>query len=290
MRPSRRQLIGLAFPSFAAAQAGSKARLSVVCVGGHPDDPESGCGGTLALYASLGHSVTVIYLTRGEAGIAGKTHAEAAAIRTAESQAACRILGAKPVFAGQIDGATVVDSQAGASLAKLITAEHPDVLLTQWPIDTHPDHQAAGTLAFRAWLAAGRRAALYYYEVNLGSQTMGFHPTDYVDITAVREKKKAALFAHKSQQGEEIYRKYHEVMENFRGREAGCPAAEAFVRLARGSGVLPTGGGWRLPGRKSITPAPAVVRDLRAVLEFAGFAHSRPPVPSQCDGILLVNP
>ena len=35
---------------------------------------------------------------------------------------------------------------------------------------------------------------------------MGFHPTDYVDITAVREKKKAALFAHKSQNGEEIYR------------------------------------------------------------------------------------
>src|SRR2546422_6278212 len=43
----------------------------------------------------------------------------------------------------------------------------------------------------------------YYYEVNLGSQTLGFHPTDYVDITAVREKKKAALFAHKSQDGGE---------------------------------------------------------------------------------------
>jgi hypothetical protein len=50
---------------------------------------------------------------------------------------------------------------------------------------------------------------------------MGFHPTDYVDITAVREKKKAALLAHRSQNGEEIYRKHHEVMENFRGREAG---------------------------------------------------------------------
>ena len=47
--------------------------------------------------------------------------------------------------------------------------------------------------------------------MNLGSQTMGFHPTDYVDITAVREKKKAALFAHKSQNGEEIYRRHHEV-------------------------------------------------------------------------------
>ena len=58
---------------------------------------------------------------------------------------------------------------------------------------------------------------------------MGFHPTDYIDIGAVREKKKAALFAHKSQNGERIYRDYHEVMENYRGREAGCGAAEGFV-------------------------------------------------------------
>jgi LmbE family N-acetylglucosaminyl deacetylase len=62
---------------------------------------------------------------------------------------------------------------------------------------------------------------------------MGFHPTDYVDITAVREKKKAALFAHKSQNGEEIYRRHHEPMEILRGRETGVAAAEAFVHLAR---------------------------------------------------------
>jgi len=235
MKPSRRELLGLTLPGLAAAQNSPTHRMSIVCVGGHPDDPESGCGGTLALYAGLGHAVTVIYLTRGEAGIPGKSHEQAAAIRTAECEASCRILGAKPVFAGQIDGATVVDAKAAEALGRLIAAEHPDVILTQWPIDTHLDHQAASTLAFRAWLAGGRRSQLYYYEVDLGSQTMGFHPTDFVDITAVREKKKAALFAHKSQNGEEIYRKHHEVMENFRGREAGCAAAEAFVRLARGS-------------------------------------------------------
>lgn len=61
---------------------------------------------------------------------------------------------------------------------------------------------------------------------------MNFHPTDYVDISSVREKKKAALFAHKSQDGEQIYKRHHEVMENFRGRESGVIAAEAFVHLA----------------------------------------------------------
>src|SRR5471030_431836 len=140
---------------------------------------------------------------------------------------------ARPLFAGQIDGATVVDAKAVESFGRILSAERPDVVFTQWPIDTHLDHQAASTLTFRSWLAGGRRFELYYYEVNSGSQTLGFHPTDYVDITAVREKKKAALFAHKSQNGEEIYRRHHEVMENFRGREAGVAAAEALVHLAR---------------------------------------------------------
>jgi len=234
VRPSRRQFVALTIPAVVACQERSNAKLKIVCVGGHPDDPESGCGGTLARYAGLGHTVTIIYLTRGEAGIAGRSHDEAAAIRSSECEAACKILGAKPVFAGQIDGATVVDAKAAESMARLISAETPDVVLTQWPIDTHLDHQAASTLTFRAWLSGGRQFELYYYEVNAGSQTMNFHPTDYVDITAVRDKKKAALFAHKSQDGESIYRRHHEVMENYRGREAGTTAAEAFVHLARG--------------------------------------------------------
>jgi LmbE family N-acetylglucosaminyl deacetylase len=231
---TRRQLLAFAVPVAAAAQGrGAAPRLKVVCVGGHPDDPESGCGGTLARYAAVGHTVTIIYLTRGEAGIRGKSHEEAAAIRSAECETACRILGARPVFAGQIDGATVVDAKAAQSLGSLVAEAEPDVLLTQWPIDSHLDHQAASTLTYRAWLAGGQRSELFYFEVNQGTQTMGFHPTDYVDITAVREKKKAALFAHKSQDGQSIYSRHHLPMEEFRGREAGCAAAEAFVRLSR---------------------------------------------------------
>jgi LmbE family N-acetylglucosaminyl deacetylase len=207
--------------------------LKVVCVGAHPDDPESGCGGTLARYVRQGHRVTVVYLTRGEAGIAGKTHAQAAAIRTAEAEAACRILGAKAVFAGQIDGATAVDPPKAQAFAKLLAAEEPDVVLTHWPVDTHSDHQAASLLTFRAYVAAGRRYALYFFEVDSGSQTLGFVPSAYVDITGVRETKKRALFAHRSQDGERIYKMHHAVMEDFRGRELGVAAADAFVSLAR---------------------------------------------------------
>ncbi len=130
--------------------------LKIVCVGAHPDDPESGCGGTLGRYAALGHAVTIIYLTRGERGIEGKSLDEAARIRTAECETACRIIGAKPVFFGQIDGATEVTR------------------------------------------------------------------------------------AHVSQDGQGIWREHHEVMAQWRGREVGVPAAEAFVHLNRDeTGDLP---------------------------------------------------
>jgi LmbE family N-acetylglucosaminyl deacetylase len=237
-------------PALLAVEAGQTAAeepkptrpLKVVCVGAHPDDPESGCGGTLARYVAAGHHVTVIYLTRGEAGISGKSHDEAAAIRTAEAQEACKILGARPVFAGQIDGATEVNKERAQVLQKLLAEKEPDVVITHWPIDTHPDHQAASLLTLRAYLGSAKRFPLYFFEVNSGSQTMGFVPAAYVDITATRDKKKAALFAHKSQDGEAIYSKHHEVMENFRGRELGVAAAEAFAQLARDDR------GGRLPG------------------------------------------
>ena len=70
--------------------------LKILCIGGHPDDPESGCGGTLARLSASGHDVTSVYLTRGEGGIEGKSQSEAAAIRSKEAEAACKQLNIKP--------------------------------------------------------------------------------------------------------------------------------------------------------------------------------------------------
>ena len=239
--------IALASPAMLAASAlpltaaesesGAARKLKVVCVGGHPDDPESGCAGTLARYAAEGHTVTVIYLTRGERGISGKSLDEAAKIRSAECEAACKIMGARPVFAGQIDGAADFTRTRVDELQKLLAAETPDVVFTHWPIDTHMDHQVASMCAIRACAALPRRPHLYFFEVNSGSQTQGFLPNTYVDITSVLEKKKAALFAHVSQDGQGIWRQHHEIIASWRGREAGVGAAEAFVHLNRDSQI-----------------------------------------------------
>jgi LmbE family N-acetylglucosaminyl deacetylase len=216
-----------------AAAAESGARLKVLCVGGHPDDPESGCAGTLRRYVDLGHAVTVLYLTRGERGIEGKGLDESGKIRTAECEKACGVIGANPRFFGQIDGATEFTRVHVDAMSKVLGEEQPDVIYAHWPVDTHMDHQVASLLTIRAWMASGERPQLYFFEVNTGSQSQGFLPNTYVDITPVLGKKKEALFAHVSQDGQGIWREHHEIIARWRGREAGVTAAEAFVHLDR---------------------------------------------------------
>src|SRR5438270_1968321 len=76
-------------------------RVHIVVIGAHPDDAETGCGGTIAKLTGDGHRVTIIYLTRGEAGVRGGHHATTARVRTAEALAGSRLLGARAVFANQ---------------------------------------------------------------------------------------------------------------------------------------------------------------------------------------------
>lgn len=228
--------LGLFYPLSKVSNAplksdAQKNKLSIVCVGAHPDDPESGCGGTLCKYALEGHVVSIVYLTRGEAGIEGKTHEEAARTRTAEAEAACKIIGATPYFLGQTDGDTFFNKKAVAGLQELLQKLKPDIVFTHWPVDSHPDHQVASLLAYQSWLRMKKAFALYYFEVNSGDQTMHFLPTDYIDITAVAEQKKKALYSHKSQDPDDIYLNYHFPMQQFRGREIRVKEAEAFVRL-----------------------------------------------------------
>lgn len=218
-------------PKLTGNRTNPSSPLKIVCVGAHPDDPESGCGGTLALYANAGHTVTIVYLTRGEAGIPGKSHDEAAAIRTAEAKNACIVLNANPVFFGQIDGSTVFDREQMDKMANTLEGLQPDLVITHWTIDTHPDHQVAGMLTFQSWLHLKKSFRLAFLEVNAGYQTMQFKPTHYIDISAVADQKKKALYEHTSQNPDEIYHKHHQLMQQFRGRELAGGEAEAFILL-----------------------------------------------------------
>ena len=205
-------------------------KLKIVVAGAHPDDPESGCGGTIALYSNLGHEVAVLYLTRGEAGIPGKSAQEAAAIRTAECQKACSFLKTRPIFAGQIDGNTEVNRSRYEDFRKLLQGERPEIVFTHWPIDTHRDHRVISLLVYDAWIESEKKFDLYYFEVDQGEQTQHFHPNHYVDITQAESRKRAACLAHASQQPETSFYPLHERMHRFRGMECGRELAEGFVR------------------------------------------------------------
>jgi LmbE family N-acetylglucosaminyl deacetylase len=201
--------------------------LKIVVAGGHPGDPECGCAGTIARCSDLGHEVVLLYLNRGEGFCGGASLVRCAAIRTAEAQTACRILKARAAFAGQYDGRAIVDARHYEAFARVLAVENPDVVLTQWPIDRHRDHRAISMLTLDAWLKAGKQFALYYYEV--AEDTSMFSPTGYVDISSVESRRRAACYAHDSQQPTRWYPKQVEITRR-RGRESGFEQAEAFLR------------------------------------------------------------
>ena len=204
----------------AALPKGRKAKIIVA--GGHPGDPEYGCGGTIASLVEQGHEVVLLYLNDGG------WPPTPAATRLAEAKRACELLGARPVYAGQTNGAAIVDNLHYEDFARRLNAEAPDVVFTHWIIDNHRDHRAIAMLSYDAWQKSGRKFALYYYEVSDGEDTMQFSPNRYVDITRLESRKRAACYAHASQTPDRYYALQDQVVR-FRGLASGYTRAEAFV-------------------------------------------------------------
>jgi LmbE family N-acetylglucosaminyl deacetylase len=219
MALSRRQLLASALLA--------QSRIKVVVAGGHPGDPECGCGGTVARYTALGAEVVMLYLNRGEGYCGGANLDRCAGIRTAEALKACQILKARAAFAGQYDGRAVVDDTHYEAFGRMLASEKPDVVFTQWPIDRHRDHRAISMLTLDAWLKSGKGFALYYYEV--AEDTSMFSPADFVDISPVESTRRAACYAHASQQPDKWYPKQVAITQS-RGAASGFPQAEGFLR------------------------------------------------------------
>lgn len=200
----------------------SQRKFKIMVTGGHPGDPEYGCGGTVARLIAAGHEVTLLYLNDG----AWETSAE---VRIAEAKKACEILKARPLWAGQKNGHAIVDDAHYDSFHQMVAAEKPDAVFNQWFIDNHPDHRAIANLTYEAWNRMKRQFAMYYYEVSDGEDTMQFHaPTHYVDIASELDTKKSACYAHASQNPDFFYALQDKVAE-FRGLTCGYKRAEAFI-------------------------------------------------------------
>jgi LmbE family N-acetylglucosaminyl deacetylase len=221
--------------------------LNILAVSAHPDDIEILCAGTLARYAEAGHAVTLAVFTDGSMGDAHVPPATLAPIRHAETEAAAAIIGARLLWPGIMDEHVFPDAAQRRVMIDHLREADPDVIFTHSPDDYHPDHRAVSQLVFDSYFQKGLphipeqtrpacrfgHAQLYYMD-NLGG--IGFHPTEYVDITATMTLKHRMLACHKSQfsaMPELAHTELADLVETqsrFRGIAAGCRYAEGFAR------------------------------------------------------------
>ena len=213
-------------------------KLRVVVFGGHPDDPESGAGGLIAKLTGQGHEVICAYgaCYRGDRRCFDRPEAE---VRREEAAAACKVLGANAKFFPYAAESLVADEETLKAVSSWLEEVKPDIVVTHWPMDTHPNHHVVSSLVWRSYRRKGGWN-LYFFEVMTDQQTIGFTPDLFLDIAQFRDVKKRSLDEHKSQLPEEIW-KVHDRMHRQRGGECGVEFAEAYklVEAKEGCPHLP---------------------------------------------------
>jgi len=202
----------------------------VLVVAPHPDDETIGAGGTIARLARGGAEVHVVVVTDGEATVGSPYGAaETARRRRAEVASACRRLGAHPPLSLGLPDGRVFEhlDQLVSLLRHQLSSLTPQVVLTPWPLERHPDHRACTAALARA---QPTEAELWGYEAHTPIPL----PDRVIDIHADLAAKEAALAAHVT-----AARAFdlHACLGLARWRalstDAGHGAAEAFLTLSR---------------------------------------------------------
>jgi bacillithiol biosynthesis deacetylase BshB1 len=207
----------------------------------HPDDAEIHCGGTILKLVAAGRRVVLADMTRGEKGTRGT-----AELRAAECAAATAMLGvAARENLALPDTALRDDDAALAAVLGAIRRHRPRLMFAPWPKDLHPDHEATGKVARRAWFHAGLRnvhpelgepfrpGMLLFYPSHDAVE-----PTLCVDITDHVDAKQQVIACYASQiaasQRTHLVRGLDPMeralaADRFHGSRVGCKAAEPFV-------------------------------------------------------------
>jgi bacillithiol biosynthesis deacetylase BshB1 len=174
--------------------------VDILAFSPHPDDAELGCGGSLIQAADKGLRVAIADLSAGEMSSQG-TPAE----RQSEAKRAAENLGLwERLAVGLPDSQIGTDPAQRLLLIRLIREMRPRIVLAPNSPDRHPDHEGAHRLVKEACFLAGvsrvgegephRPERVYYYMIH-----QPFVPSLVVDISAVWERKWAAITAYQSQ-------------------------------------------------------------------------------------------
>lgn len=189
-------------------------RAKIMVIVAHPDDPEFGCGGSVARWAAEGKEITYVVCTNGNKGSSdpAMTAERLAAIREKEQQTAAAVLGVtRVIFLGYPDGELEDTREFRGRLVRLLRQHRPDLVITHDPhrrYIQHRDHRIAGTVALDAVFPFCRDLLHYPEHIAEGLQphivadiylTGSESPNVWVDTVDTVDKKIAALRCHESQ-------------------------------------------------------------------------------------------
>lgn len=177
--------------------------VDALAIAAHPDDVEITCGGLLIRLADLGYKTGVLDLTRGEMGTRGTPEE-----RLEEAEAAGKVMGlSERRNAGLPDSRLAVNDESRMAVARVIRALRPRLVVLPPGKQRHPDHNAAGEIAYAGIWAAGLKQFPLDGEPHRPERilyALSFHqhrPSFYVDISEQFDRKLKAVAAYTSQFG-----------------------------------------------------------------------------------------
>lgn len=133
--------------------------MKVLVIAAHPDDDVFGCGGSIAKHVKNGNSVTIAYLTNGDAGTLTHTKEELAKVRKEEAKQAAAVLGIEDlIFLNFFDGYVEYSKEILNKLVELIREIKPQVIYMPHGKESHRDHANTFILGKEAIYRAGAQS------------------------------------------------------------------------------------------------------------------------------------
>src|SRR5450755_491893 len=129
----------------------------ILAIHAHPDDVEILAGGTLALLAAAGHSITIVTMTPGDCGSADLPAEEIADLRRNEAASSASRIGAEYRCAEFRDLSIFNDDTSRRHVVEILRRYKPNLVLTAAPVDYLCDHEATSELVRDACFAAPAR-------------------------------------------------------------------------------------------------------------------------------------
>ncbi len=185
-------------------------KLRIIIFGAHPDDAEYKAGGTAAKWAKLGHQVKLVSVTNGDIGHWQSAGGPLAQRRTAEVNAAAKVLGVTSQVLDIHDGELLPTLEHRKLITKLIREWQADIVISHRPWDYHPDHRYVGVLVqdaafmvtvpfFCPDIAPLKKNPVFLYSSDGFRKPYPFDPDIAVSVDDVFETKLAAIHELPSQ-------------------------------------------------------------------------------------------